>query len=179
MTCFTRLLPLAVLGATLGSELPGQTPLPAEAIAHLRPFVGRWDVEQVLRRPSGRMDTTYLESVIEFSADSSTLIVRESTRDGRFHFVGYHAYDSTSRRFINWGADSYQTLGWAKGSADRTGIRFDGAVRFLTTGDTLAYHGHWRATGPNQHVYEATGVDPTNLGQMLKRDVYTRKAGRR
>jgi hypothetical protein len=179
MTRLARLVPLTVLGMALTSELPGQTRLPAEAIAQLRPFVGRWDVVQVLRRSTGRADTTYLESVIEFSGDSSTLIVRESTRDARFHFVGYHAYDSTSRRFINWGADSYQTLGWAKGTSDGTGIRFDGTVRFLTTGDTLAYHGHWRLTGRNQHVYEATGVGPTNLGQVLKRDVYKRKPGTR
>ena len=118
-------------------------------------------------------------SVIEFTADTSVLMVRESTSDGRFHFVGYHTYDSTSGRFVNWGADSYQTLGWAKGSADRAGLRFEGVVRFLISGDTLAYHGYWRSEGPNKHIYEATGVDPTNLGQMLKRDVYTRKPVKR
>jgi hypothetical protein len=85
----THIRSLAVGAMTFGSELRGLRRLPAEAIAQLRPFVGRWDVEQVLRRPGGRADTTYLESVIEFSADSSTLIVRESTRDGRFHFVVY------------------------------------------------------------------------------------------
>jgi hypothetical protein len=152
MARFPRLLALPVLSMALSSGLAGQTRMPAHAIAQLQPFVGRWNVEQVLRRPGGRADTTYLESVIEFSADSSTLIVRESTSDGRFHFVGYHTYDSTSGRFVNWGADSYQTLGWAKGRADGTALRFDGAVRFLASGDTLAYHGHWRPTEPDGHI---------------------------
>lgn len=174
MTRFLRALILPTLSATVISALPCQTRMPAHAIAQLRPFVGNWRVEQVLVRPGGRADTTHLNSVIEFSADTSILIVRESTSDGRFHFVGYHTYEPSTSRFVNWGADSYQTLGWAKGRADEAALRYDGVVRFLATGDTLAYHGYWHVASRHQHIYEATGVDAGNRGQMLKRDVYTR-----
>jgi hypothetical protein len=71
MPRLARLLALPILNMTFASALEGQTRMPPEAIAHLRPFVGRWTVHQVLSRPSGRADTTHLESLIEFSADSS------------------------------------------------------------------------------------------------------------
>jgi hypothetical protein len=170
-----ELIAVLLLSVCFGSLLPAQARLPAHAISQLRPFAGHWSVEQVLWRPGSRPDTTHLDAVIEFSADSSMLIVRESTADGRFQFVGYHTYDASSGRYINWGAASDQALGWAKGVADGGDLRFDGTVKFLQSGDTLAYRGHWRLVGSNQHVYEARGVHPSNPGPLLKRDVYRRK----
>ena len=168
-----------ILAVAASPRLQAQARMPDHALTQLRPFVGRWNVEQVLNRPGGHADTTTLESVIAFSADSSTLIVRESTADGRFHFVGYHTFDAHSQGFRNWGADSYQTIGWAEGRAEGTNLRFEGVVRFLSSGDTLRYRGFWRILDRDRHVYEAVGVDASNAGQVLKRDVYTRRGATR
>lgn len=168
----------AVLASvSVGSVLPAQTRLPTHAIAQLRPFAGQWSVEQVLWRPGGRVDTTHLNAVIEFSADSSTLIVRESTADGRYHFVGYHTYNASSGQYVNWGISSDQGLGWATGTADGADLRFTGTVKFLQTGDTLAMRGHWHVVGKDQHIFEARGVQVSDSGPPLKRDVYRRKSG--
>lgn len=99
MTLAPRVVAASTLSALIASPALGQTRMPAHAIARLRPYVGHWNVEQVLVRAGGGADTTRLGSVIEFSSDSSLLIVRESTSDGRFYFTGYHTYDAKSQRF--------------------------------------------------------------------------------
>ncbi len=168
------LLPLAVCAQQTRPQGPGADPM-----ARLRPFLGHWNVHHTLWSQTGK-STEEFEGTAEiyFVANGTVLVVDESTPDRRYHFVGYHSYDSQRGKYINWTATSAMVLAWGEGEfeANREVFRTHRLDPRTGQPDLLIGRGVWELVGPDKHIFRAMRVQADGAEIPFKEEVYTRMA---
>ncbi len=151
----------------------------ADPMARLRPFVGHWNVRHTLWSQTGESPEVFEGTAeIYFVANGAVLVVDESTRDRRYRFVGYHAYDPQRGKYINWTAASAMVLAWGEGEfeANREVFRTHRLDPKTGQPDSLIGGGVWEFAGPDKHIFRALRVQADGTEIPFKEEVYTRGA---
>lgn len=101
------LLTLTALHGVAGAQEPGNR----DPMAKFAPMVGEWHVRHTLSPPGGGQPEVFEGTAnMYFVGDGSVFVVDEVTPDSRYRFVGYHAFDKASGKYVNWTASSTLVL---------------------------------------------------------------------
>ncbi len=152
---------------------------PADPMARLQPVVGHWDVRHTLWSQTGKAPEVFEGTAeIYMVANGTVLVVDESTRDRRYRFVGYHAYDPHRGKYINWSAASAMVLAWGEGEfeANREVFRTHRLDPKSGQPDSLIGRGVWEFVGPDRHIFRAVRVQADGTEIPFKEEIYTRRA---
>jgi hypothetical protein len=89
-------------------------------MSRFAPFVGDWKVRHSLWSQTDQTPSVFEGTAeIYFVADGTVLVVDEITADRKYRFVGYHAFDTATAKYLNWTASSAVVLAWGEGEWDK------------------------------------------------------------
>jgi hypothetical protein len=160
---------LSLVLTIASSILVGQPSTPNDPMARFKPFVGQWEVRHTLYRGPGQAPEVFEGTAdIYFISDGTVLVVDESTPDKRYRFVGYHAYDQHTGKYLNWTASSKIVLAWGEVFQTR---RLDPRTGQI---DSLVGKGVWQILSADKNMFTALRVQPDGTEIPFKQEVYTR-----
>lgn len=167
------LLTLTALHGVASAQDSG-TPDP---MAKFAPMVGEWHVRHTLWPPGGGKPEVF-EGIANmyFVADGKVFVVDEVTSDNRYRFVGYHTFDESSGKYVNWTASSTLVLAWSEGEWNETAETFRTRRLDPRTGqiDPLIGRGVWTIVDSETNVFKAVRLDANGLEVPFKEERYTR-----
>jgi hypothetical protein len=111
-----------------------------------------------------------------FVADGQVFVVDEVTTDNHYRFVGYHAFDSATGKYVNWTASSTLVLAWGEGTWNETGEVFRTRRLDPRTGqiDPMIGRGVWTILDPDTNVFRAVRLGADGSEVPFKEERYTR-----
>jgi hypothetical protein len=149
----------------------------SDPMAKFASMVGDWRVRHTLWPPAGGPPQIFEGTArAYFVADGRVFVVDEVTSDNRYRFVGYHAFDSTTRKYVNWTASSALVLAWGEGEWNNTSEVFRTRRLDPRTGtiDPLIGRGMWTIIHPDTNVFVAIRVGTDGAELPFKEERYTR-----
>jgi hypothetical protein len=163
--------------ATVPVAAGAQEPRGSDPMARFAPLVGEWRVRHTLWSQTGGQPQVFEGTArTYFVADGTVFVVDEVTSDDRYRFVGYHAFDSATGKYVNWTASSTLVLAWGEGVWDQSGEVFRTRRLDPRSGqiDPLIGRGVWTILDSNTHVFKAVRSGPDGSQLPFKEERYTR-----
>lgn len=149
----------------------------SDPMARFAPLVGEWKVRHILWSQTGQAPSVFEGgATIYFVAGGTVLVVDEVTSDRKYRFVGYHAFDTATAKYLNWTASSTIVLAWGEGEWDNSSEVFRTRRLDPRTGktDSLIGRGVWTIVDANLHVFRAVRFGPDGTEIPFKEERYTR-----
>ena len=163
---------LAMYGTASAQDARGSDPM-----AKFAPMVGEWHVRHTLWPPTGgRPEIFEGTAKMYFVADREVFVVDEVTSDNQYRFVGYHAFDPETRKYVNWTASSTLALAWSEGEWDDNAEVFRTRRLDPRTGqvDPLIGRGVWTIVDSDTNVFKAVRFGPDGSEVPFKEERYSR-----
>lgn len=149
----------------------------SDPMAKFAPMVGEWHVRHTLWPPGGGKPEVFEGTAkMYFVEDGKVFVVDEVASDNRYRFVGYHAFDAASGKYVNWTASSSLVLAWSEGEWSDAGESFRTRRLDPRTGqiDPLIGRGVWTIIDADTNVFKAVRLDPKGSEVPFKEERYTR-----